>query len=641
MMKKPANVNKALFFCAIVLSATMGTPWPSLAAKVDCETLFQTDKTKTYKIDPADMRQCIMRGYESPVEWRKNAGKSPGIKIGGANGIYYGAVVAPEATPGAYGANASVSKQVIEKACTFPPSAQSLKPGSSCYKYYYEALKDIFGNTKDQNTHEPPPTTDLCPAESDTTGAFGVKQTPTGNSTSLACGGMLPATNVRMVLNRNPNFLAVTSNGYRDIWFYQKSGTSYSLAKHALLPNYLCVEQNYGETQLMVKSVDLTPSIGQTISYDASVGMISIRLQSRSMMDPGYIPAYDPDVPEKYLNIPIDGSGNADVPTDCALETQYFDVPGGRRDIVVEPPPDIDGSCPSIAINPTLFKEPSCPQNATLGSDGKCHDNGTNAVVAAITTDVWKCPDSSAPGGYAPAPSPAPQSGCPQNNQIPAPKDYKVLCSDTGQPPVNGKCSATGDITLEQPSCGTPTTVCDIVTVSPDNASGACTGKTQYGVLNRANIYYPSGSNVKLYTVTSMPFNIAETVDGTRFFATGDTSVQLGVTAPPITLDDGATIRLNDKTLIIFNPPVTIEASSGKVIATGGGAHLSAGGTQMDASSGIPEPLLPGSSFVIPPSLLPSPLEVSLGRSFTLPSGFTIQTMNAPYIRIPQEPMPQ
>lgn len=636
-MKKPVNVNSLVLLWGALVAVSLA-PASSFAAKVNCDTVFATDKTETYKIDPADMRQCIMRGYDPPIEWRKNNGQSPGIRVSGAGGSSQSAVVAPEATPRAYGANASTTKEVIQKSCEFPPrvsvSLKGISIGGSCLDYFNDILKDIHGNSI--STPAPPasvPDTDLCPQESDTTGAYGVKQT-LANGLSLPCGGMVPATNIRMVLNKDPTHIAVTRSGYRDIWFYQKSGTGYSLTLHTSLPNYLCREESYAESPVLVKSVDLTPAIGQTISYTASSGAISIRLQSRSSMDPGYIPPYNPEDPEKYLIIPIRSGGVPEVPVDCSLAVNYFDLPTGQQDITIDPPEGIDGSCPTFTVEPTLFKEPACPSTAALGTDGKCHDIATSAIVAATTTDVWKCPDSTAASGYVLAPTPAPSSGCPQTSHIPPPSDYKVLCPDTGNPPVDGKCPITGDMILEDPSCGTATTVCDVVTLSPDNASGQCSGKTQYGVMNRPNIYYPSNTNLPLNAVASQPFFMAGTVDKTRFFATGDTSVKIGKSAPPITLDDGATIRLKDDTIIILEPPATIEVNTGKVLATTGAQHLSSGGTEIESYG-------KNTNFVIPPSLLPVPLEVSLGRSFTVPSGYELPTMNSPYVRLPQEPLPE
>lgn len=636
----------------------------ALAAKANCDEIWFKEKTHTHEVNPADLRQCLVRGWDPPKEWREDEGKSPGIKVGGSGGFSYGAVTAPESTPRARNANASVTKDVIKSTCLFPPRIKMSSGGISlpkgpCYDFFNDLLKDVNGDTYSS----PAPDSgvspdDPCPAESDTTGIYGIKQSiAAGGSFTASCGGMIPTFNAQLTLNRGANYVAMTRNGTRSIAIYKKSGSSYTSVASAALPKYLCQPELRYDDMFYEKSVDLTPPISQVIAFDASVGAIAVRLQSRAHMDPNYIPPYNPDDPEKYLIIPIDSSGVPNIPVDCSLETVYFMEPHGiRQDIVVEPSYILDAECNTFGIDETQYNdgEPKCPPGATMGHDKKCYDDITGIQVPSIPVDDWKgkCPCSASvgctkcPDGSVPKKDqcPAPSSGvCPQNSGIPS---TAQKCPD-GSTPVAGKCpnicsgnpamaycKDLGGFVLEPPACGSAAFLCDVATIIPPDAPLSCVGKSQYAVLNRPNLYYPPETSAKIYPVSGQSFGIADTVDNNIFFASGQTVLYLQKTAPSLKLNEGGFITLKDASIIIMSPYAIVEASSGRLTLAGGGERVSSGGTQLQSFA-------EGAVYTIPASLRSDTLKVKLGRNLTFPSGFTLPTSSNPYIRLPIDKPPE
>jgi len=88
-------------------------------AGVDCSTIVKDRRDDS--ADPKDIQNCILRGADPPINSRINRGKSGGTKTGGSGGFAYGTVAAPEMSPGALNANATVSEDAIKASCTFPP----------------------------------------------------------------------------------------------------------------------------------------------------------------------------------------------------------------------------------------------------------------------------------------------------------------------------------------------------------------------------------------------------------------------------------------------------------------------------------------------------------------------------------------
>lgn len=637
-----------------------------LAAKANCDDIWFKEKTHTHEVDPKDLHQCLIRGWDPPKEWREDEGKSPGIRVSGSGGFSYGSVTAPESTARLRNANASVNKEVIKSVCQFPPRVKIgvpptvVFPKGSCYDFFNDLMKDVNGDTYSS----PAPNTgvnpnDSCPAESDTTGIYGLKQSvAAGGSFAATCGGMVPTNNAQLTLNSGADMVAITRNGSRQIVIYRKSGASYTLVASSPLASFLCGQEMRDSVQFNEKTIDLTAPIGQVITFDNTVGSIAVRLQSRAHMDPNFIPPYDENDPEKYLIIPIDGSGKPDIPTDCASQATYFMEPIGiRRDITIEPSYILEAECNTVNVDQTQYNdgEPKCPPASTKAADGKCYDDATGVQVPPLTVDEWKgkCPCSPAKGclvcmdGKPPKDGqcPAPVGGCPHTGGLPP---TTQLCMNN-KPPVNGQCPNTctaggntnsadcnslGGFVMDPPACGSAAMLCDVATIIPTNAPAACMGKSQYAVLNRPNLYYPPGTTAKIYPIAGQAFAIAETAVDTQFFASGQTVLHLQTTAPALKLNEGGFVKLKDESIVIMSPSAIVDASKGKITLTGGGERVSSGGTQLQTFA-------EGAVYNIPGAMKPDVLQIKLGRNLTFPSGFTIPTVGNPYMRLPIDKPPE
>lgn len=240
---------------------------------------------------------------------------------------------------------------------------------------------------------------------------------------------------------------------------------------------------------------------------------------------------------------------------------------------------------------------------------------------------------------------PAPATGCPQVNGIP-PGSQKCL---DGSLPVDGKCPNVcnaggntqssncdnlGGYVMDPPVCGSATSLCDVVTLIPPDAPASCLGKSQYAVLNRPNLYYPSGTTAKILPVSGQGFAMAETVNNTLYFASGQTTLYLQKTAPALKLNEGGFVKLKDKSIVIMSPYSIVDPASGKLTMAGGGERVSSGGTQLQSFA-------EGAVYNIPGALKPDTLEIKLGRNLTFPSGFTLPTSANPYMRLPIDKPPE
>lgn len=601
------------------------------ADPVDCSKITSMDDKDTFKQQPADVKSCIERGYDAPKGWRPDEGKSKGSRGVGAKGFNYGTVSAPESPPGARGANASVSREAIDRACNFPPRLRvSITPPyvsfpkGSCLDFMNNLLKDKDGLAR----NSPAPTgvngADICPIETDMTGMYGNKKPLTKSQNIPAtCGGMVPTTTNDLTLNRNPTGMAVT-NGNSRIWFYKKSGNTFvKKGDDIALPYYLCKEESdgWGGTE-RVKDMDLTASLPQTITYNAGDQGIAIRLQSRATMPPQFQPPYNSSESEKYLILylntnPSDPNyGNPIIPdqSDCPLTVDHFREPAVPQDILVQPQVVKGCKVPTLPAKITQKKIMTCPvgyHDGPVAGDKKCYDSTNTAVkVKRVATWVELCANG----------KPAPAGGCPEGTEL-----AKIACADgTTANYADASCDIT-EITPEDPACFDP-------------AAGLM--YTQYSVLNRPSLYYPPKSTAKIYKVDAATYAMAETVDNTRFFTQASTVILLKKSAPPITFNEGGTLKLRDKSLISMNQGAVFKPATAEITMPFGGDHISAGGTQLASFAD-------GATYIVPDALKPytysskSPIyEVKVIRSLTLPKGFIIPTMptisgRPPYFREP------
>ena len=386
---------------------------------VDCACIQNIPSKESFKINNADLRECINRGWSAPTgdsskpgsSWVPDEGKGPGITTGGAGGFSYGAVKAPESPPGSRNENASVSDDAINRSCYFPPritfgSPPSISfPAGSCLDFLSGLFKDNHGTTTTTTTPTGVSGADLCPADSNNAGMYGVKNPATG-SIAAPCGAMVPIATAELTLNLNPTNLATTTSGSYYIWAYRKSGNNFAEQLRAVaLPSYLC-----GATDsdgFASKSVDLTPPTEQFITYQASDGFIAIRLQPRSTMPSTYIPRYVRGEPEKFLVLPLDGAGEPIVPRNCARNVgEYFrEVTGTgiHQDLLVQS--ELIGGTACASVPPTMVNYPSC--STTTYSKPRC-------TPPKSLSDYWIpiCNPSNPPPPYDTIIKPDASGGC-------------------------------------------------------------------------------------------------------------------------------------------------------------------------------------------------------------------------------------
>ncbi len=615
----PCTARVRPFIIGLMLSAT----WHASAADdagqkaaVDCAKIMAVKKQENFKADPNDVQKCMLRGWDAPKQWKRDEGKSVNIKASGGGGFSYGTIQAPEASPGARKVKASVSTDVIRSSCSFPPRIsfgippKIDIPKGSCWDFFNNLLRGRNAATNN-NAPLPPGVTagDACPAESDTIGLYGVKALLTGGSAARTCGGSIPLTSTDMVLNRNSTALASTENGQYYIWIYQKNGNGYSLVKNAALPTFLCTKTSAGDGETMQKSIDLTPPVSQMITYTAGEP-ITIRLQSRETMDANFIPPYNEDAPEQYLRIKMGSDGQIQIPANCADEAESLTTALARQDVLIQSA--TSGGCEPVSVTPTNINNPtvSPPPGGTLGEDGKCRDSA-GTIVACVVTDNWTqtCPNGSKPEG----------GKCPHQKGVP----NEAACAGGG----SGESNPTGAIANAN---------CDLLKVTLTD--GTCAGKIQYNVLNRPNLYYPAGATTATYPIEGRTALMADTVDGSQIMTQSQTSFFLQSTAPALVFNEGGYIQLANGGSLIMEPPATVNASAKTVTLTGGGQLVSSGGTQLQSFAA-------GATYAIAPTGS-APLHVKVGRTVTVPKGFSIPTSptvdgQKPYIRLPIDAPPK
>lgn len=531
---------RAALAMMVVLASTPLAAWAQAApAPVNCAKFVNANCRQSAGFDPAEVRECLLRGYDAPIACRRDEGKSAGVTAGGARGFTYGAVQAPENSPGALGAKPSVPPATIAKGLGFPPwrGFPCTLPGG------IDLCKAI---TKGQVPPVPPapptPPADECPQNVDNTGAYGIKQPLAGSSApALACGGAVPITRYELTLNAKADKVATTEYGAYYLWLYERAGSQFKLTSNSpiKLPSYLCTGG--------VKSYDLTAAKAQVITFNGTTPSISIRLVPRNeapLLPPvppnktpvELIPPYDPNEPEKFLVIPLSG-GVPQVPADCANEADFLKLASdSRADLSIE-------------------------ASITSGCEG------TNTQCAGAV-------------------------------RVPSP----VFTCDT----VN--IYPTGVSTLT----GTPVD---------------CSGKLLYAVLDRPNLILPPDAQPQ-----SVPFSdrtavmMGPTNTNAQLFMQSQTVVHVGATAPPLALEEGGTILLQNGGQLVMNPPAVLNAGTQQVTLNGGGSLIDAGGNET-ATYAI--------GAVVTPSGATAPYTVKVNRSITLTPDFMVPTQPNPYVNLP------
>ncbi len=500
---------------------------------IDCPAIIKNRQDT--QADPADVTQCINRGADPIAAIRVNDGKSEGVKIGVANGFAVGTANAPENSPRAVNANASVSRNAINFSCKFPPSLNislsgiSMKPGS-CLDFVKGLFKDKKGQpgtpttpvtpTIDVNPSGSTPgnadTAASCAADTDATGVYGAKIALTSEQNPLVCGGAIPLSNYQISLNPNPTALASTENGAYYIWLYQKQQNgSYRLMPNNPLKIPAFLGNWNGVTKTCDNKIKLGAPIAQLISYNNTSQSIALRLTSKGPEVAGVTTEkesedalfYDEKNVEKFLVIPVI-SGVPKIPEECAPPTDYYKpIQPTQTDI-------------TINMSPALLCELSPEQ-------------------CALTT-------SSSTG----------TSSCDLVNILPS-----------------------GEI---QTSVGAVN----------------CAGKILYSVLNRPNLIFNPGSTPVSSTIEGRSAVMMGALPGSKIYAPTDTVFQVGTNAPRFILNDGGTLGMTDNSRLKMRGPATINPQNASVTLTNGGQLLSPTGSVLrDIAAGSsytpPNPILP------------------------------------------------
>lgn len=370
----------------IALPAMAQTP-----AKPDCASLNSVNRQKTYEADPQLIEDCINQkgetAWEPPVSWRLNEGKSV---RSGRGGFSINARQAPEHTPAVRGAPASVSSSMFNFSIKFPP-----------YKGFPCQLPggvDLCGSGTSGTTTTPPTTTvdpitgsqpgggtsPSCAIASDTGETYGEKQPLTAGAQTLSCGGAMPLSTYRMVLNPNATNVFITNAGTYNAWAFRNNGSSYAASYSGTLPTYLCSSPTASKTYNQGQ-VPLRPPVAQIITYSNAASYITLRLQPEDAsdvpdpFDPPEVadPGDEPIEPEKYLIVPI-VNGVPRMPTDCAQVANYYRAQPPTNDaIIVESStqsgcegallcsgsstlPTTPNNCDTATLTPTIPNSTSC-----------------------------------------------------------------------------------------------------------------------------------------------------------------------------------------------------------------------------------------------------------------------------------------
>ena len=500
------------FFCCMGAGNGFATDTPP--SIVNCAGLIEN--RQDIRANPADVAQCINRGADPIAAIRVNEGKSEGVKIGVANGFAVGTVNAPENSPRAVNANASVSRSAITASCTFPPrlnislSGISMKPGS-CLDFIKGLFKDKTGQPGTPTTPVTPPidvsptgsnpgnadTAASCAADNDTTGVYGAKVALSSQQNALVCGGAIPLSNYQMSLNPNPTALASTENGAYYIWLYQKQQNgSYRLMPNNPLKIPTFLGNWNSDTKTCDDKIDLGAPIAQLISYNNASQSIALRLTSKGPKVDGVATEkesedalfYDEKNVEKFLVIPVIG-GVPQVPEECAPPADYYKpIQPSQNDMTID-------------MSPALLCE-SSPEQCALTT-------GTSSGT----------------------------SSCDLVNILPS-----------------------GEI---QTSAGTV----------------SCAGKILYSVLNRPNLIFNPGSTPISTTIEGRTAVMMGTLPDSKIYAPTDTVIHLGTNAPKFVLNDGGTLGMTDNSRLKMSGPATINPQNASVTLTNGGQLLSPTGS--------------------------------------------------------------
>lgn len=378
MMKRRTLFALALLPLLMVEGTAHAQQQPAAQRRVaNCEALANVDINKTYEADDRDIRQCIQRGWDPPISWRNNQGRSAGVRVGGAGGFNITARNPPERSPGAEGANANVSASLFSFLmgiaprgfpCQIPGGIDLCGGSNSGGGSGGAGGGDGTGGGAGGGDVAP-----LCPIATDTTGLYGQQQAISGGSVPLTCGGALPLSTYFMSATFAPTGMVATEANSRQVWIYRTGSNGFEQVATAQLPSYAC--NAAGER------VELQPPVAQMVQYNSSSGNVALRLASEygEGIDPFIV---DPEAEKvKFLVLPLTTRG-PQVPEDCARDTSII-----RDSTAITAPFTIESANTATCDTLTLPLGGACENNmlfAVLDRPNLIYTPGSSAGFTAM-----------------------------------------------------------------------------------------------------------------------------------------------------------------------------------------------------------------------------------------------------------------
>ena len=654
---------------------------PSDAAVANCEQImsnrchseFSASKTSSHidnYMESKDVYQCILRGYDAPINCRKDKGESPGVRVDGSSGFSYGTVQSPQNSPGNTNSPPTVTPKSIYKNLGFD----------------YNNGCEIYGINLCERGYPPPPPLDMskqCPEKDDPYNRLGIKTPVTSSELDLPCGAAVPLTNYEVSMNAVPTHVAVTEYKSYTLRMYQKSNGKYSL------------NSDYWEE---VTVLDPPSSLG-VVMDDKVINDVQIGPEDTSLLAPPRVPL----IQHHLMTFRIKRTApNGEIPLPGYLcGDQMSPVP-----LMVNPPRQVPETMKTVELTPTIAQMISLNPKDTINL----------RLMSRNTLKPYKLLDlfqSKIEYIYPPYwfgwPEHIlyywPEPPEPLDDEIEEQKLEKFLVlpmyeglpvvparQDTPLPPGQVKCGRearrengtvysffqptnklSADILLEQPTtlCESTDadcnamyqaclagggTDCSSIIPTPRNDLScetnklplkkgdvpvACEAKMQWVVMDRHNMVYPVGTKVTPIPIDPGTNLMMPTVTGTRIFAQKDSNLRMGETAPIIRLEEGGTLLINGGSKLKMLPPAEI----GIVSLRGpfrfnlslNQVKLEGGGILIDNKGVMQRTYAKGELVTVPAVVLP--YVINLNRSFTIPETYEYPSASKDP-EIPNDPLP-
>lgn len=347
----------------------------------DCEALSNIERNKTYEADPQDIQQCIQRGWDPPLKWRPDEGKTL-ARAPGSGGFSVSGRQGPKSPPGARGANASVTREMFDFTLNIPPwrGFPCQNPGG------IDLCGGNGGNGGNGNNggNGSNGNNSSCPVANDSNGTYGQQIPITATSSqSLACGGAVPLSTYLMGATNAPIGIIATEAGSRTVWMYRSQGNKFTLIGTAELPSTVCDGGALDPTPTPIQ-----PPIAQIIAFNSTTTSVAVRLAltvNSNVADP-----FDPDPDAEqptYFQLPIVG-GAPQIPSGCASINDYYrTISALTAPLTVESAttPGCEGTAAACGSAPQTPTTPSSCDMVTVnpnsGSSATCDGTTLFAVL--------------------------------------------------------------------------------------------------------------------------------------------------------------------------------------------------------------------------------------------------------------------